>query len=275
MAHVVGGHLRMAGMLMDEEPALALRHAMAAKRRAGRLLVVREAMAEAAYAAEDFRAALAEYQALRRMTDDENYLPVIADCQRALGKPNAAVELLGRADATRMNSEQQVEAVLVEAGARQDLHQESEAQRLLQAAISQRRGGHSGQARLRYAYAALLETLGDEEGARTWYKSALELDAVQPDAQRGLAALDGHVVEDDLDDGAGDFVVAEIDDDEPVDDEFDDDESDGDEPDDDELDSGEVDDSESRAGTESDSLDQTRGEAGLDGSAGEGRSGDE
>ena len=242
IAHVVGGHLRMAGLLMDEDPTRALAHAQAAKRRAGRLQVVREAMAEAAYAAEDYRLALAEYQALRRMTDDDNYLPVMADCQRAMGKPTTAIELLSRADLTKLTVEQQVEAILVMAGARQDLDQHDEALRLLQTAIAERRGGQTGQARLRYAYAALLQAGGDETGARAWYKSAAEVDPAQSaDALRRIAALDGKPVSDDDDnDDEGDFEIAEVwdepDDEYPDDDEeswddmeFDDDMDDQDE----------------------------------------------
>jgi len=88
-------------------------------------------MAEAAYAADEYRLALAEYQALRRMTDDDNYLPVMADCQRAMGKPTAAIEMLSRANLAQLTTEQQVEALLVMAGARQDLGQHDEALRLL------------------------------------------------------------------------------------------------------------------------------------------------
>ena len=195
-AHAVGGHLRMAGLLVDEDPAAALQHAQAAKRRAVRLPVVREAMAETAYAAEDYRLALAEYQVLYRLTDDDNYLPVMADCQRALGKPAAALELLGRADSAHLTPEQRVEAVLVAAGARQDLDQSDEAQRLLRSAIAGRRGGRAGQARLRYAYGELLSEAGETDQAREWFASAAELDPEnETDARRRLAQLDGQPVD--------------------------------------------------------------------------------
>ena len=209
-AHVVGGHVRMAALLVDDDPALALKHALAAKRRAGRLQVVREAVAEAAYAAEDFRLASSEYQALRRMTGDENVVPVLADCQRALGKPSAALELLADADTAKMNSDQRIEAVIVAAGARQDLGQTDEAQRLLRDAIASRRGGRIGQARLRYAYAATLEASGDSTGARTWFVAASELDQTNAaDAQRRVDMLDGLPVEDEVTDPDDDFIVDE------------------------------------------------------------------
>jgi len=209
-AHVVGGHLRMAALLVDDDPATALKHALAAKRRAGRLQVVREAVAEAAYAAEDFRLASSEYQALRRMTGDENVVPVLADCQRALGKPAAALDLLADADTSKMNTDQRIEAVIVAAGARQDLGQVDEAQRLLRDAIASRRGGRIGQARLRYAYASVLEASGDSTAARTWFVAASELDqSTAADAQRRVDMLDGLPVEDEVIDPEDDIAVDE------------------------------------------------------------------
>jgi len=209
-AHVVGGHLRMAALLVDDDPATALKHALAAKRRAGRLQLVREAVAEAAYAAEDFRLAASEYQALRRMTGDENVVPVLADCQRALGKPAAALELLADADMSKMNSDQRIEAVIVAAGARQELGQMDEAQRLLRDAIASRRGGRIGQARLRYAYAAVLEASGDSTAARNWFVAASELDqTTAADAQRRVDMLDGLPVSDEVTDPEDDFAVDE------------------------------------------------------------------
>ena len=175
-AYVIGGHLLAAGALLDDDPAAALAHTQAAKKRGGRLQVVREALAEAAYAAEDYKVAAAEYQALRRMTNNDDYVPVLADCQRALGKPAAALELLGAVDPARLSADQRIEAVLVAAGARQDLGQSEEAQRLLRSAIASRRGGRSGQARLRYAYAAALTAAGAVADAASWFESAAEFD---------------------------------------------------------------------------------------------------
>src|SRR5690606_24662586 len=49
LAAQVGAHLMAAGELIDVDPAQALKHAHAARRRAARLTVTREALAEAAY----------------------------------------------------------------------------------------------------------------------------------------------------------------------------------------------------------------------------------
>ena len=258
-AHVIGGHLLMAAALIDTDPVAALAHTEAAKKRGGRLQVVREAVAEAAYAAADYKLAFGEYQALRRMTANENYTPVLADCLRAMGKPSAALELLADVDQARMTSDQRIEAVLVAAGARQDLGQAEEAQRLLRSAIASRRGGRTGQFRLRYAYAATLETAGDVASAISWFESAAEFDpAGGADARRRADLLAGRPVvpEDDepaddefiVDDELGDDWVAledEDSEDEDLEDEDleEDEDSEEDEQDDD-VDPGEADDDE-------------------------------
>lgn len=176
MASKVAGHLRAAGELIDIDPELALRHALVARRLASRLPVVREITAEVAYAAGEFDTALTEYRALHRMSGNDDYLPVIADCERAVGKPQNALRTLGQARTAKLSVAQQVEVILVEAGTRSDLGQQPEALRLLKQAISSKQGGRAGQARLRYAYAELLAEQGELPGARQWLVSARDYD---------------------------------------------------------------------------------------------------
>ena len=59
-AGAVARHLVMAGRLLDDDPALAYHHALAARRRAARVGVVREAAGVAAYAPGRYADALAE-----------------------------------------------------------------------------------------------------------------------------------------------------------------------------------------------------------------------
>lgn len=176
MASRVGGHLRAAGELIDLDPELAVRHAMVARRLASRLPVVREVTAETAYAAGHFETALTEYRALHRMSGNDDYLPVIADCERAVGKHQAALRTLRQARESKLSVDQQVEVILVEAGTRDDLGQRPEALRLLKEAIGGGRGGREGQARMRFAYANLLAAAGDQAGARQWLVSARNYD---------------------------------------------------------------------------------------------------
>src|SRR6476661_5777176 len=67
LAARVARHLAAAGMLMDEDPETAYQHTLAARARAPRLAVVREATGEAAYAAGHYAEALAELRAAKRM----------------------------------------------------------------------------------------------------------------------------------------------------------------------------------------------------------------
>ncbi|GAA2178791.1 tetratricopeptide repeat protein [Brooklawnia cerclae] len=213
LAGRVGGHLAAAAELVDLDPALALRHALVARRLASRLPVVREAAAEAAYAAGEFGIALTEYRAIHRMTGNDDYLPVIADCERAVGKPQAALRTLREANHGRLSAEQRIEAILVEAGTRDDLGQRPEAQRLLKEAIEARRGGRRGQARLRFAYAELLHEAGQESAARDWFASADAYDDQgELEVSRRIAELDGIEVPEGSDDGYDDeFEVVDVD----------------------------------------------------------------
>jgi len=196
----VGAHLLAAGMLIDSDPRLAYAHAEAARRRAARLPVVREAAAEAAYAAGEFSAALTEYRALRRMTGSVEYLAVIADCERALGRPEAALRLLREQPLADVDDDVRIEMLLVEAGAREDLGQTDEAWRLLKQAVDNAPGSAVARARVQHGFAELLLRGGDEAGARRWLASAARLDeeGVVGSADR-IAELDGMVIEVDED----------------------------------------------------------------------------
>lgn len=220
LAKVVMAHLVAAQEWLEEDPELALRHAQAARRRAARLPVVREATAEAAYAAGEFSTALTEYRAVQRITGDDNYWPVIADCERAIGRQEQALRTIQEAHEANLEPTQRVELTLVEAGLRNDMGQRDEALRLLREAIGRREGSHESQARLRYAYADFLETQGDTEGAGQWFGAAAGLDSDKAlDTRERLEALGVDVGEEDPDDN--DDLVIEEDDrlDEPVADE--------------------------------------------------------
>ena len=62
LAARVARHLAAAGLLIDSDPETAYQHTLAARARASRLAVVREATGEAAYAAGHYAEALAELE---------------------------------------------------------------------------------------------------------------------------------------------------------------------------------------------------------------------
>ncbi|MWK60334.1 hypothetical protein GO594_30610, partial [Pseudomonas otitidis] len=92
-ANAVAKHMIMAATWMADDPQLALNHARAAKDRAGRIAVVRETCGIAAYHAGEWKEALAELRAARRMSGGPGLIAVMADCERGLGRPEKAIEL--------------------------------------------------------------------------------------------------------------------------------------------------------------------------------------
>ena len=121
LAARVARHLAAAGMLVDEDPETAYQHTLAARARAPRLAVVREATGEAAYAAGHYAEALAELRAAKRMNGATAYLPIMADCHRALGQPEQALKLAKSPSVVNFAPEAKAEMTIVEAGARRDL----------------------------------------------------------------------------------------------------------------------------------------------------------
>lgn len=184
----VAKHLVAAGRLLDEDPQLAYAHAKAARSRASRLAVVREACGEAAYAAGEFSDALTELRAAKRMNGANDYLPMIADCERALGKPEKAITLARAGAAKDLPDEIRVELTIVEAGARQDLGDAGAALRTLEAAPLHSRSREPWSIRLRYAYAETLLAVGRTDEAAEWFHraAAIDNDDVTDAAERAL-----------------------------------------------------------------------------------------
>ncbi|MGY1840115.1 hypothetical protein ACI8AH_12145, partial [Modestobacter sp. SYSU DS0903] len=206
---VVGQHLVAAGGLLEEDPELALQHARAARDRASRLAVVREAVGVAAYHAADFAEAARELRAYARMTGDQGYRAVLADCERALGRPETALRLVQEALETSPEGDELVELQLVEAGARQDMGEERAAVLVLEGALGGRPtpadlgAADLGRLRLATAYADLLADRGDEDVAQQWYAA---IAAADPDDLTGVSA---HFAEDPEDEAAADPVPAD------------------------------------------------------------------
>lgn len=176
VADDVAVHLVAAGVLLDDDVALSLEHARYARARARRVGAVREAVGIAAYAAGEYAEALAELRAARRMNGDPSCLAMISDCERALGRPQRALKALDDPDFARLDPEDQVEVMLVVAGARRDLGQHDAALVALErAGLSADPPGPSS-ARVWYAYADTLAEMGRSVEAATWFNRVAELD---------------------------------------------------------------------------------------------------
>ena len=160
LAARVARHLAAAGMLIDEDPETAYQHTLAARARASRIAIVREAVGESAYAAGHYAEALSELRAAKRMNGATDYLPIMADCHRALGQPEQALKLAKSPSVANFAPEAKAEMTLVEAGARRDMGQLDAALRTLELAPLQSKSRGTWVVRLRYAYADTLEAAG-------------------------------------------------------------------------------------------------------------------
>jgi tetratricopeptide (TPR) repeat protein len=186
LAARVARHLAAAGAFIDDDPELAYRHALAARARASRIAVVREAAGETAYAAGHYAEALSELRAAKRMNGATDYLPIMADCHRALGNPEQAIKLAKSPSVANFSSEAKAEMTLVEAGARRDMGQLDAALRTLELAPLTSKSRSAWVVRLRYAYADTLEAAGREADALAWFHRthAIDSDELTDSAER-------------------------------------------------------------------------------------------
>lgn len=191
-AEQVGRHMVMAATLMQDDPQLALQHARAAKERAGRVAVVRETCGIAAYHAGEWKEALAELRAARRMSGGPGLMAVMADCERGLGHPEKTIEIARSEELSRLDAASMVELAIVVAGARQDMGQfDAAVAELERQDLNPSRHGVSA-SRLFYAYADALAAAGRTAEARQWFEHAADADEDELlDAADRLHELEG------------------------------------------------------------------------------------
>lgn len=156
-AERVGAHLVMVGRLLDDDPERAYLHAQAAVRRAGRIDVVREAAGLAAYRTERYAEALRELRTVRRLNGSSEHLPLMADCERGLGRPERALALAASEEASTLSRAATIELAVVISGARLDLKEPDAALAVLDG-LGQ--VGKDAQERVDFARATALESLG-------------------------------------------------------------------------------------------------------------------
>jgi tetratricopeptide (TPR) repeat protein len=175
-AEFVAGHLVAAGQLIDTDPAQALAHARAARGRGARIAGVREAAGLAAYQAGEWAEALSELRAARRISGDPSSIAVMADCERALCRPQRALKALDDPAVPRLDPATRAELLIVVAGARRDLGQLDAAITVLERGGVDPKHPKPGSARLWYAYADALETAGRVPEAIQWFGNAATVD---------------------------------------------------------------------------------------------------
>lgn len=175
-AEFVAGHLAAAGELAESDPEQAWEHARAARSQGGRVAVVRETVGLVAYRAAKWSEALSELRAARRMAGGPGQLAVMADCERALGNPERAIELSKTPEAGLLDPETSAELAIVVAGARSDLGQHAAARAALHAAARGVDASAPYAFRVYYAYAAKLADEGETTEAVDWFVKAADAD---------------------------------------------------------------------------------------------------
>ncbi|WP_438948351.1 hypothetical protein [Streptomyces longwoodensis] len=203
LAEDVAKNLVMVARLIDEDPEGAYGYSKVALRLASRVAAVREAAGFAAYANQKYAEALAEFRAARRMTGTVDLWPLMADCERGLGRPEKALDMAGAPEVHKLDKAGQVEMRLVAAGARRDMGQLDAAIVTLQSPELASNSVQPWTARLRYAYGDALLAAGRSGEAREWFAKAVEADRDgSTDASDRLAELDGVEFVDALDETA-------------------------------------------------------------------------
>lgn len=192
LADLVAQHLVASGRFVDDEPERAYQHAKTARRLAARLGAVREAVAVTAYLAGHYDEALTEFRAVRRMTGNQDVLPAMADCERALGRPDKALALSRDKAVLELEPGSRIEMLIVAAGARRDMGQYAAAVQTLDIAELTKRNRAEWLPRLRYAYADALLDAGRRDDALIWFHRAAGVDPDGlTDAAERAAELEG------------------------------------------------------------------------------------
>jgi tetratricopeptide (TPR) repeat protein len=195
LADSVARYLVAAGTAEDAEQGYA--YAQAARRLAARVGVVRETTGITAYRTGRWAEALAELRAARRLTGRDDYLPLMADCERALGRLDRALAVIREADVSRLDRATEIELRMVESGIRRDQGLADAAVLVLQVPELTSSRLRPWSARLFYAYADALLAAGRTDEARDAFARAAAADADgETDAADRLDELDGVTFED-------------------------------------------------------------------------------
>ena len=162
----------MASKLIEEDPALAHEHALAASRRAGRIAIVRETLGITAYATGDFALALRELRTYRRISGKEDQIALMVDSERGVGRPDRALETGRAVDRSALPIDVRVSLAIAMSGARLDQGETELALGELEIPELDPDRAFSWSPALFAARAAVLEDLGRNEEAEFWAQRA-------------------------------------------------------------------------------------------------------
>lgn len=175
--------------LAADDDTTAVAAAEDAKRIAPRSAAVREALGLSRYRTGAHREARSELSAAQRLSGSADFTAMLADIERALGRPEKAIELFTGSDTSKMAPDTAAELLLVAAAAYGDLGRPAAG-----AALIRRHGtwpAHLRDHHLRLAYTqgTLFEQAGDHASARRAFERVATADPDFFDVTDRLRAL--------------------------------------------------------------------------------------
>jgi tetratricopeptide (TPR) repeat protein len=161
----------------------AIRLAEQSKHMALRAVAPRELLGLAFYRAGRWQEAIRELSTFRRLSGASDQNPVLADCYRALGKPEKALSLCNEIRPRSVPVAVAYEGNIVAAGALADMGRLDEAVERLEALDLNPEVAEEHHLRAWYVLGDLSERRGRFTQARSWFEAVAEADPELTDAQ--------------------------------------------------------------------------------------------
>jgi tetratricopeptide (TPR) repeat protein len=176
-------------LLERGDAGAAIAEASKAKQLSSRSAAVREVLGLALYGQGRWQEALTELKAYRRFSGRADQNHVIADCLRAVGKPQEAVPLAEEELRAKVPNEAKAEAVVVAASALADQGRFSEALAFLGRAKTREGVSEPYTLRLWYVRGDILAKAGRRDEAAEEFRKIMRHDATAFDVAERLAEL--------------------------------------------------------------------------------------
>jgi pentatricopeptide repeat protein len=175
-----------------EDYDVAIRLAEQSKHMALRAVAPRELLGLALYRAGRWQDAIRELSTYRRLSGSLDQNPVMADCYRALNKPEKALEMCDEMQRDKqLPAAVMYEGAIVAAGALADMGRLQEALGRLESLDLDPTNAEEHHLRAWYVLADLLERRGRFTQARTWFEAVAAADPELTDAQDRADRLEG------------------------------------------------------------------------------------
>jgi tetratricopeptide (TPR) repeat protein len=180
---------RAAELLERGDTGAAVAEASKAKDLSPRSASVREVLGLALYGQQRWREAVTELKAYRRFSGRVDQNHVIADCLRALGKPQDAVPLAEDELRANVSNEAKAEAVIVAASALADQDRFAEALAFMSRATTRGSVSEPYTLRLWYVRGDILAKAGRRDEAAEEFRRIMRHDATAFDVAERIAEL--------------------------------------------------------------------------------------